>query len=65
MKKQKLPKCLNREKITEIIDHYENQTDEEAIKEANEAFKDSETVFSVPKEAVPEIRKIIEKYRHA
>jgi response regulator of citrate/malate metabolism len=58
------PKGLNRKKVQEIIEYYENQTDEEAIAEAEAAYKSpTSTMIQVPNELVPKVQKMIAKKR--
>jgi hypothetical protein len=59
-KKQKLPRGWTEAQIQRLIEHYENQTEEEAVAEDEAAFKaEGQTVMVVPTELVPEIRKLI------
>jgi len=54
------PKGLNRGKVQKIIEYYERQTDEEAIAEAEAAYKNpATTMIEVPVELVPQIQKLI------
>jgi len=56
------PKGLNREKVQEIIDHYENQTDEEAIAEDEAAYRTTHsTMMEIPNELIPKVQKLIAK----
>lgn len=56
------PKGLSREKVQRIIEHYENQTDEEAIAEAEAAYHNpATTMMEVPVALVPQIQKLIAK----
>jgi hypothetical protein len=56
------PKGLNREKVQKIIDHYENQTDEEAIAEAEAAYHNpATTMIEVPVALLPKIHKLLAK----
>ncbi len=49
-----------------VLDHYEHQTDEEAVVEDEKAFKNKRrTVFEVPVELVPVIRELIASYKLA
>jgi len=60
MSKQKLPKGLTHEKIKAIIDHYENQSDEEAEAEIEAAFSDPRFCWiQVPVEMVEEVQRLI------
>lgn len=61
-KKQKLPPGWTEEQIKEVLDYYENQTEEEQAAEHEAALKaEGQTVMTVPTELVPEIRKLIAK----
>jgi len=56
------PKGLNRKKVQALIDHYENQSDDEAIAEAEAAYADkSTTMMQIPKELVPKVQKLLAK----
>jgi hypothetical protein len=56
------PKGLNRKKVRELVEHYENQTDEEAIAEAEAAYRNpATTMMQIPVELVPQVRKLITK----
>jgi hypothetical protein len=54
------PKGWNRKRVQALIDYYENQTDEEAIAEAEAAWKNADTaMIQVPLKLVPRIRKVL------
>ncbi len=56
------PKGLTRKKVQAIINYYENQTDEEAIAEAEAAYSNPAfTMMQVPKALVPQVQKLISK----
>jgi hypothetical protein len=59
-KKTKFPPGWDEERVRRVIDHYESQTEEQAVAE-DEAVLDSSTstVMNVPKELVPEVRELI------
>jgi hypothetical protein len=61
MKRQnKFPKGWNEARVREVLEHYEGQTEEEAIAEDEAAFRSREqTVMVVPKRLVPAITKLI------
>ena len=47
-----------------IIAHYESQTEEEALAEDEAAYEERNyTMLEVPNQLIPEIRKLIYKYR--
>jgi hypothetical protein len=56
------PKGLNRKKVQDLIDYYENQTDDEAIAEAEAAYREPRTtMMQIPNELVPQVQKLIAK----
>lgn len=56
------PSGLNARKVRQILDFYENQSDEEAAAEIATAPSASETTWiAVPARLVPKIRKLIAK----
>ena len=60
----KYPKGWDRKRVEDLAEHYDDQKDDEAAAEDDRAFADSdETVVSVPKELLPEIREILAKHR--
>jgi hypothetical protein len=66
MKKSKFPRGWDEKRVQEVIDYYENQTEEEAVAEAEAAFADPTcTVMVVPTELVPAIDRLIAKHHAA
>jgi hypothetical protein len=64
--KEKLPRGWDEERIRDVIDHYENQTEEEQYAEIEAALKaDNITMMAVPTELVPKVRALIAKKRSA
>jgi hypothetical protein len=62
--KQRFPKGWDEKRVQELIDYYDNQTDEEGAAEYEAAMKhQDETMMFVPNELVPEIRKLIASRR--
>jgi hypothetical protein len=56
------PKNLNRKKVQALINYYENQTDDEAISEAEAAYKNPAfTMMAIPVELVPKVQRLISK----
>jgi hypothetical protein len=54
------PKGWNRRKVQAIIDHYDHQTDDEAISEAEAPYHSNRvTMIGVPVDLVPKIQKLI------
>ena len=64
MKQNRFPPGWDEDRVREVLDHYENQTDEEAIAEDEAAFESrTETVMAVPNDLVPAVRELIAKRR--
>ena len=64
MKQSRFPEGWDEKRVREVLEYYENQTDEEAVAEDEAAFENSsETVMSVPSELVPAVRELIAKHR--
>jgi nanoRNase/pAp phosphatase (c-di-AMP/oligoRNAs hydrolase) len=56
------PKGWNRQRVQAVIDHYENQTEDQAIAEDEAAYNDATaTMMAVPIELVPKAQKLIAK----
>ena len=61
-KKQKYPPGWDEARVRKLAEHYDNQTDEEAVAEIEAALNDTnQTQMMVPTELVPEIVKLINK----
>jgi hypothetical protein len=64
MKKSKYPSGWNERKVRRVLEHYDSQTEDEAIAEDEAAFElRDQTVMVVPKKLVPEITRLIERRR--
>jgi hypothetical protein len=62
MTQSRFPPGWDRERVQRILDHYEQQTPEEAVAEDEAAFeKKDETVMKVPRDLVPAVRELIAK----
>jgi len=62
MKENRFPSGWDEERVRRVLDHYEQQTPEEAVAEDEAAFEiPSETVMKVPHELVPVVRELIAK----
>ena len=54
------PPGWNRERVQEVIDHYERQTDEEAAAEHETSAEDGKvTMMAIPNELLPAVRALI------
>ncbi|MDQ1316924.1 MAG: hypothetical protein QG588_573 [Candidatus Poribacteria bacterium] len=66
MMKNRFPVGWDEKRIQEVIDYYENQTEEEALAEDESAFDDpNRTMMEIPKELVPIVRELIARYEMA
>jgi hypothetical protein len=61
MKKlNRFPKGWNEARVREVLEHYESQTEEEALAEDEAVFRKRDyTVMVVPKGLVPAITKLV------
>lgn len=65
-KKQKYPPGWEEKRVRKLAEHYDNQTDDEAVAEVEAAMNDeNQTLMMVPTELVPEVVKLINKKRPA
>jgi len=63
MKQTQLPQGWDEKRIQDVIAYYENQTEEEAIAEAEEALANEKQItMAIPKELVPVVRELIAKH---
>lgn len=63
---QGYPAGWDEKRVREVIDYYENQTDEEHLAEIEAAQKAEKiTMMAVPTELVPKVRALIAKKRSA
>ncbi|HET9226817.1 MAG TPA: hypothetical protein VFR31_09130 [Thermoanaerobaculia bacterium] len=64
MKQSKYPSGWDEKRVRDVLDFYENQTDEEAAAEDEAAFEsETDTFIQVPNELVPAVRELLEKHR--
>jgi hypothetical protein len=64
MKQNKYPTGWNERRVKKMLEHYESQTEDEAIAEGEDAFElKDQTVMIVPKKLVPETTRLIERRR--
>jgi len=62
MKQSKFPKGWDEARVMRVLDHYENQTEDEALAEDEAAWEDrTQTFVNVPNELVPAVRELIAK----
>jgi hypothetical protein len=65
MKQSKFPPGWDEARVRKVLDHYEQQTEEQAVAEDEAALEDPKTVMAVPEELVPVIRELIAKHHAA
>ena len=64
MKQNAFPPGWDQERVRRVLEHYEAQTEDEAVAEDEAAFDDpTQTTMEVPNELVPAIRELIAKHR--
>ncbi len=66
MKPSKFLPGWDEQRVRRVLEHYEQQTDEQAVAEDEAAFEDAtQTVMEVPRELVPAIRELIAKHKES
>jgi len=63
MSQGKLPTGWDEERVRRVLEHYEGQSEEDAVVEDEEGIGSSETVMNVPHDLVAKVRELIAK-RH-
>ncbi|OFW13682.1 MAG: hypothetical protein A3H27_11445 [Acidobacteria bacterium RIFCSPLOWO2_02_FULL_59_13] len=64
MRQTTYPPGWDEERVRRVLDHYEGQTDEEAVAEDEAAYESTtHTVMEVPVDLVPAVRELIAKRR--
>lgn len=59
-KQSKFPAGWDEQRVKRVLEHYESQSEPEAVAEDEAAFDSSAaTVMNIPKELVPEVRQLI------
>jgi hypothetical protein len=62
MKKNRFPKGWDEERVKRVLDHYESQTEDEAVAEDEAAWEDAtQTFVEVPNELIPAVRELLAK----
>ena len=62
MKRTRFPAGWNEARIRRVLDHYDGQTEDEAVAEDEAAFRRrDQTVMVVPRPLVPAITRLIER----
>ena len=64
MSRAQYPSGWNEERVRRVLEHYEAQSDEEAVAEDEAAYEETtHTAMNVPIELVPMVRELIAKRR--
>lgn len=58
-----LPQGWDESRIRDVIDHYENQSDEEAAHEDDRMLASTNAVVEIPHDLLPLVREILAKRR--
>ncbi|MCW5934601.1 MAG: hypothetical protein KIT45_09940 [Fimbriimonadia bacterium] len=60
MKSENYPPHWDENRVKRVIDHYENQSEDDAVEEDERAFQTpTETIMEVPTDLVPIVREMI------
>lgn len=64
MRRTRFPEGWNEQRVRELLEHYEAQSDEEAVAEDEAAFESTtHTAMEVPVDLVPKVREMMAKYQ--
>lgn len=64
MRKEHFPPGWDESRVRQVLDHYETQSDEEAVAEDEAAFERiTHTAIEVPVDLVAEVRELIAKHK--
>jgi type II secretory pathway component PulC len=65
-KQSKFPDGWDESRVRRVLEHYEAQSEEEAVAEDEAAFEQTDqTLMEVPTDLVPAVRELIAKHRKA
>ena len=56
------PPGLDSERVRRVLEHYDNQSDEEAAAEIEAAYEGAATIIEVPNELVSKVCELIAEY---
>ena len=63
MNKGGFPRGWDEKRVQRVLDHYETQTEDEAVAEDEATYEDkTQTVMEIPNELVPAVRDLISKH---
>ena len=61
--KSKYPPGWNQDRVKRLLEHYEQQTEEEAIAEDEASFEDKDCSYiEIPNKLIPSVRELIAKH---
>ncbi|HEO64712.1 MAG TPA: hypothetical protein ENI73_02480 [Spirochaetes bacterium] len=64
MKQSNFPTGWDEKRVQKVLEHYEQQSEEEAIAEDESSFEDpAQTIMEVPNDLVPAIREMIARHQ--
>ena len=64
MKQPNFPKGWDEERVRRVLEHYSEQSDEEAVAEDEAAYESTtHTAMHIPVELVPQVRQLLAKKR--
>ncbi len=64
MKKNQFPPGWDEQRVRRVLEHYESQTEEEAVAEDEAAFlSPTDALMQVPQALVPQVRELIARYQ--
>ena len=64
MTESRFPPGWDEKRVRELIEHYESQTEEEAVAEHEAAYESqTDTMMGVPIPLVPKVRELIARFR--
>ena len=60
----RFPPGWDEERVRDVLEYYESQTEEEAVAELEAAYEDNPhyTMMEIPRELVPAVRELISKH---
>lgn len=62
--KNRFPQGWDEQRVRRVLEHYEQQSEEEAVAEDEAAFESSSgTLMEVPSPLVPEVQQLITRYQ--
>jgi len=64
MKQANFPQGWDEERVRRVLEHYERQSDEEAVAEDEAAYESTtHTAMEIPVDLVPQVRELLAKRR--